>query len=48
MVICSLFVHISERYSNSSLCFYKHRTWIMTTCGRLHVERCTHPTIDAR
>jgi len=41
-------VHISERYSNTSLCFHKHRTWIMTTCGVVHVESCRHSTLEAR
>jgi len=38
---------ISERYRKSSLCFHKHHTRIMTTCGTLHVEIWRQPTLDA-
>ena len=35
-------VHISERYSKSSLCFHKYHTW-MTLC----MESCTQSTVAA-
>ena len=38
-------VHVSERYSKSSLCFHKHSTVIMKICGRLHVVNCTQSTL---